>query len=151
MMAPRWDLIVQDQKDRPVLAVEIKRKIDASPEWAAQLRHDMLAHGIIPDTPYLLMVFPDRFYLWKSGGSIQDETKPTLSIDARPILGPYFDRAGVLPDQISRASLEIIIAAWLNTVLLRTADELDASERWLIDSGVYDALVGGKIEYEVMA
>jgi len=150
-MATRWDMVVRDRNDRPVLAVEVKRKLDASPQWAAEYRRNLLAHGIAPEAPYLLMAFPDQLYLWNNNDSDPGETQPTLAIDALPIFGPYYERAGVSADRLSETSLEIIAETWLNTVLFREPDHLDTSERWLVDSGVYDALVGGKIEYEVAA
>ncbi len=60
----RWDLSVGNRDGQLVLVVEVKSKTDASPEWAARLRHNILAHGTFPEAPYFLIVFPDRFYLW---------------------------------------------------------------------------------------
>ncbi|MEQ9481150.1 hypothetical protein [Coleofasciculus sp. F4-SAH-05] len=37
-----------------------------SPDWAAQFRRNILAHGTFYKAPYFLMVFLDRFYLWTS-------------------------------------------------------------------------------------
>ncbi len=72
-------------------------------------------------------------------------------IDASPILQPYFQRAGVTNDQISRQSLELIVASWLGEIIHseKPPEGLDDSQRWLIDSGLYAALAGGKFQHEV--
>lgn len=149
-MSTRWDLTAYNRDNQLVLVVEVKSKLDATPQWAAQLRRNILAHGTFPDAPYFLMVFPDRFYLWKNPGSNHEPIEPTYVIDARPILQPYFEQAGVTADRVSGQSLELIVALWLNEVMHKTPDELDASKQWLIDSGLYDAVAGGSLDREVV-
>ena len=133
-----------------VLVAEVKSKLDAAPKWAAQLRRNILAHGTFPNAPYFLMGFPDRFYLWKNTGSNHELLEPTYVIDARPILQPYFEQSGVTADQVSGQSLELIVASWLGEVMQKTPDELDASQQWLIDSGLYNTVAGGSLDYDVV-
>ncbi|MGF1575333.1 MAG: hypothetical protein ACFCU9_05215 [Cyanophyceae cyanobacterium] len=149
----RWDLSVDNRNGQLTLVVEVKRKTNVSPEWAAKLRRNILAHGTFPKAPYFLMVFPDRFYLWSNAEAYQDQSEPTYTIDASPILRPYFERAGVDADQISGASLELIVASWLGEIIHsnQLPENIDASQQWLIESGLYAALVGGKLENEAAA
>jgi len=148
-----WDLSVDNRKGELALVVEVKRKIDASPEWAARLRRNILAHGTLPEAPYFLMVFPDKFYLWTDAEANLDRSEPTYTIDARPILEPYFKQAGVKADHISRQSLELIILSWLGQIIHsdKLPENIEDSQRWLIDSGLYSALAGGKFEDEAAA
>jgi hypothetical protein len=67
-----WDLSVDNRSGQLALVVEVKSKINASPEWAARFRQNILAHGTFPKAPYYLMVFPDRFYLW-AGDEVHSE------------------------------------------------------------------------------
>ena len=149
-MSIKWDLTAYNRDSQLVLVVEVKSKLDTSPTWAAQLRRNILAHGTFPNAPYFLMAFPDRFYLWKNTGSNHEPLEPTYVIDARPILQPYFEQSGVTADQVSGQSLELIVASWLSEVIHKTPDELDASQQWLIDSGLYDAVAGGSLDREVV-
>ena len=149
-MITGWDVAAYDQDHHLVLAVEVKSKLHVSPEWAARLRRNILAHGAFPNPPYFLMVFPDRFYLWTNPGKNSKPGKPTRSIDARPILRPYFKQSGVTADHVSEASLELITAAWLNDLIHRKPNEIDASQRWLLDSGLYDAVAGGSLQHQVL-
>lgn len=148
-----WDLSVDNRNGQLALVVEVKRKTNVSPEWAAKLRRNILAHGTFPKAPYFLMVFPDKFYLWSDAEADQDQSEPTYTIDASPILQPYFERAGVTADQISGDSLELIITSWLGEIIYsdQLPENIDASQQWLIESGLYAALVGGKFEHEAAA
>jgi hypothetical protein len=148
-----WDLSVDNRSGQLALVVVVKSKINASPEWASRFRQNILAHGTFTEAPYYLMVFPDRFYLWAGAAVHLDQSEPTYTIDARPILQPYFEQAGVTADQISGQSLELIAASWLGEIIHseKSTEELDKSQRWLIDSGLYAALSGGKFEHKAAA
>ncbi|HEY9619378.1 MAG TPA: hypothetical protein V6C78_03370 [Crinalium sp.] len=148
-----WDLSVDNRDGQLALVVEVKRKTNVSPEWAAKLRRNIFAHGTFPKAPYFLMVFPDRFYLWANAEAYQEQSEPTYSIDASPILQPYFERAGVISGQISGDSLELIVTSWLGEIIHsnQLPENIDDSQQWLIDSGLYAALVGGKFEHEAAA
>lgn len=150
-MSSKWDLTAYDQDNQLVLVVEVKSKLDAPPDWAARLRRNILAHGTFPNAPYFLMVFPDRFYLWKDIASNHEPTAPTYVIDARPILQPYFEQTGLTVDQVSGQSLELIVASWLGELIHKAPDELDSSQQWLIDSGLYEAVAGGSLDHKVLA
>ena len=149
-MSIKWDLTAYNRDSQLVLVAEVKSKLAATPQGAAQLCRNILAHGTFPNAPYFLMVFPDRFYLWKNTGSNHELLEPTYVIDARPILQPYFEQSGVTADQISGQSLELLVASWLSEVMQKTPDEVDASQLWLMDSGSYDAVAGESLDYEVV-
>jgi hypothetical protein len=148
-----WDLSVDNRNGQLALVVEVKRKTNVSPEWAAKLRRNILAHGTFPKAPYFLMVFPDKFYLWSNAEADLEQSEPTYTIDASPILQPYFERAGVTSDQISGNSLELIVSSWLGEIIHseQLPESMDASQQWLIESGLYAALAGGKFEHEAAA
>ncbi|PSB18730.1 hypothetical protein C7B65_14520 [Phormidesmis priestleyi ULC007] len=142
-----WDLSVHSRNGQLVLVVEVKSKLNTSPEWAARLRRNILAHGTFPKAPYFLMTFPDRFYLWTDAHLQLDQVPPTYTIDASPILQPYFEQVGITPEQISGQSFELIISSWLREIIYgeKPTETIEQSQGWLIDSGLYDALTGGKV------
>ncbi|MCU0568955.1 MAG: hypothetical protein MUF49_20445 [Oculatellaceae cyanobacterium Prado106] len=94
------------------------------------------------------MAFPDRFHLWSNVKTDQNQDKPAYSLDALSILQPYFDRSGVTADQISRESLELIVASWLSEIMHseKLPAHIATTQPWLIESGLYEALAGGKLE-----
>jgi hypothetical protein len=151
-MSPRWDVAVYDRDNKLVLVVEIKKKLGASPEWAARLRRNIFAHGSFPNAPYFLMAFPDRFYLWSDPDTLDLNTAPSYAIDPRPILQPYLEPSNLVLDQISGSSLELIVTSWLSRLIHSGAssDELDSTQRWLTDSGLYAAIEQGSLGHEVL-
>ena len=137
-----------------VLVIQVKGKLNASAQWASQLRSNILAHGIYPKAPYFLMVFPDKFYLWTNEDAQLDISEPTYVVDARPILKPYLDKAGITPGQkISSQSLVLLVASWLSKIIYSDLPlgEMDESERSLVDSGLYAAIAGGSFGREAAA
>ncbi|MCX6044566.1 MAG: hypothetical protein NT075_05590 [Chloroflexi bacterium] len=151
-MSTRLDLAAYNRNDQLTLVVEVKKKQDASPTWVAQLRRNLLIYDTFPNTPFFLLALPDRFYLWKNNNGKQSEASvPDYVIDAEPVFKPYLEQTGINIDQISSQSLELILTSWLNDLIHKRPDELDNSEHWLIDSGLYDALAGGRLAYEIMA
>lgn len=145
-----WDLASYDRANQLVLVVEVKSQLNTSPEWAARLRRNILAHSTFPNAPYFLMVFPDRFYLWKDTDLTDEPIAPTYVTDAGPVFQPYFAQSGIAAHQISGSSFELIVASWLNTIIHMTPDQLDAPQQWLIESGLYSAVFGGSLGQQVL-
>lgn len=151
-MSVRWDIVVYDRDNHLVLVVEVKNKLNASAEWAAKLRHNIFAHSEFPNAPYFLMAFPDRFYLWTDQGTHPQNTAPSYTIDARPILQPYVEQSNLMLDQISGSSLDLIVASWLSRLMYSgtSPDELDPTQQWLVESGLYAAVANGRMGHEVL-
>ncbi len=146
-----WDFLVQDHHGQIILAVEVKSNLHTSPEWAAKFRQNIFAHGIFPEAPFFLMVFPNQLYLWINAPTQKDPVLPNYIIDASPIFQPYFDRAGITSARISGQNLELIVSSWLGEIIYgeSTTTIMDESQQWLFNSGLYDALHGGKIDKTV--
>ena len=100
-MNAQWDIEVYDRDAQLVLAAEVKSKTNASPEWAIQLRRNILAHGIYPNPPYFLMAFPDKFFLWSKAASEMQNDEPDYVVDARPILQPYLRRVQIESETVT--------------------------------------------------
>jgi hypothetical protein len=148
-----WDLLVDNRDGQLALVIEVKSKTNVPLEWVIRFRQNILEHGTVARSPYFLMAFPDKFYLWTEAEAHLDQAKPAYVVDASPILEPYLKRAGLTADKISGQSLEIIISSWLGTIIHyeQLPENLDGSQELLIDSGLYAALAGGRFEYEAVA
>jgi hypothetical protein len=99
--------------------------------------------------PFFLMAFPDRFYLWTEPEVYSSQTEPTYIIDAIPVLKPYFERAGIIPEKIRGDSFELLVASWLSDLINteKLPEEFNESQRWLIDSELYMAISGENLKY----
>lgn len=153
MLVDRYDILVHDRNKNPVLIVEVKKKFNASAQWAAQLRRNIAAHGLLPNTKFFLLAMPDQFYLWKAAAPNELNHHPDYSLDPRPFLTPYTEPAGVTLEEISTQSFELIITSWLIEVMNATKADMQANEaqRWLVDFGLYEAIAGGYLAQEVFA
>jgi hypothetical protein len=150
-----WDLLVENREGQPTLIVEVKQKLDTSSEWAAKFYRNILAHnsGILPRAPYFLMAFPDRFYLWVNNTETHPElVEPNYTIDAEPILRPYLKGMGRTAGEMGKQSLELMILSWLGQMSYSPKPtESDGSQNWLVDSGLYQQLVGESPDREAVA
>jgi hypothetical protein len=154
MLAQRdryWDIAVYGPDNQLALAVEVKSIPNRSPEWAARFRRNLLAHQHVPNAPYFMFVLPDRIYLWVDSDIDEGTVEPTYDIDAQPILHDYFAQTGFQAEQLGSQSLELIVASWLSQLIHQDVDELDDSLTWLVESGLYEAIAGGFVEYGVLA
>jgi len=147
------DIVVYDKNGQLALIAEVKNKQGTSKEWAAKLRRNMYAHNFMPNAPFFLLALPDRFYLWKTPTNTGEEIEPTHQIDPTSFLQPYFEKAGVSPGTVTGKSFELIVGSWLNQILRASNPEdiQNHGQDWLLDSGLFEALAGGHLEFETAA
>lgn len=145
------DILAFDRFGQVALIGEIKNKRGTSAEWAAKMRRNMFAHGLLPNAPFFLLALPDVFYLWKNTGINLDVIAPTQKIDPQPFLQPYYENSGISPDNLTGRSFEFIVTSWLNQALRAKSqqDLFSKNQDWLVSSGLFDKLAGGRLELEV--
>lgn len=142
-------------KDRDLqLLVEIKNKRGASKMWAAKMRRNMYAHGLLPAARFFLLALPDKFYLWKDIGLSTDLIEPNYEINPEPFLKPYYPKTYTSKLEsshyyISSEGFELIVSAWLHQILtVQSVDFIPPTMDWLVSSGLFDAIHHGEIKLE---
>jgi hypothetical protein len=150
MMMAIADLVGYDKEGNLALIVEVKARTNTSSDWAAKLRQNILADGLIPFSRYFMILLPDKLYLWKNIDRNSELSEPTFEIDSKPFFSPYFKKAHVNPEEIGADSFELIASSWVNQlVILGITEELPSEERKsLVDSGLLATLKGGRIATE---
>lgn len=149
-MSPIADIVAYNPAGQLALVVEVKGRTDRSRSWAMQMRRNLMAHGAVPNSQFLLLALPDRLYLWKDAGNSTEPIEPTYELDATPFFQPYFTSAGYSPEQLTAQSFELIVASWLNE-LIRAGVPASAPEeqrRVLQESGLIEAIRGGSVAVE---
>lgn len=149
-MSRQADIAVYAPNGRILLVAEVKTKLGASAEWAAQMRQNLLMHAAIPNAPFFLLAFPDRFYLWKDGKLDAAPILPDYDIETVDLLASYIDRLGIPLATLSEPSLEMLVTAWLHDLVHVDFLQRDA-HAWLFDSGLYEALKYGSVATEAIA
>ena len=76
---------------------------------------------------------------------------PNYTIDAVPILRPYLDKSGLTVRDLSGQGLEILLAAWIISLTNRERSSSPGQPDWLINSGLQEALTGGRLAQGVSA
>lgn len=143
------DIAVYSAESQLVLLVEVstKNKIGLSSEWAAKMRSNIFAHGLLPKTPYFLLAFPERFYLWKDANISSDIIMPNYDIDATLFLQHYYDKANISPETIGKQSVEVIVCSWLHEIMILDdlPEMIKQNQKWLIESGLFNAIKRGRV------
>jgi hypothetical protein len=117
-------------------------------EWAIRKRRNLLLHGGIPSSPYLLLaMIPYTFYLWKEDGEIDPDRAPDFEVEIRQVLQPYVARLTPPPYRVNERQMGEAIAAWLKDVAA-AEPSADVSLSWLYESGLYEALKDSSVEME---
>ena len=144
------DILAFDKFGQAALIAEIKNKRGTSTEWAAKMRRNMFAHGLLPNAPFFLLALPDNFYLWENTSRNLEVIEPTQKVDPHPFLQPYYESFGILPDNLTGRSFEFIVTSWLNQVLgAKSPQDLRGKNQdWVVNSGLFDKLAGGRLEVE---
>ncbi len=138
------DIVVYSVDKTPQLVIEIKTKKGASPEWATKLRRNLIVHGVIPASPFFLLILPDHLYLWKDSSSME-VLLPDYVIDASPILTPFLKATNLSLNTISGEGLELVVDFWLNELIDSELPDDKTGFDWLYASGLYEAIKNGSV------
>jgi hypothetical protein len=144
------DITVYSPDHQLQLVVEVKGKSGATGEWAAQMRRNLLAHSVVPRSPFFILALPDRLYLWKNGAESAQSRPADFVVDSTPIVAPYLGDTEIAAEQLSGRDLELIIKSWLSQLTISKISEgvVAPHEKWLLESGLYQAIKDGSVETE---
>lgn len=134
------DFIAYDRDGRVLLLAEAKSRHGTSESWAAGLRRNMLSHGLLPDSKYFLIATPENLYLWRHEKSDATTAPPEVTVDAKKVLEPYFQKLQQEPSKIGPEAFEHLVLAWLKDIaksdpvgLDRHTIQKDVSSQWLAE------------------
>ena len=134
------DFLVYDRSGQLVAAVEAKRRLGTTEQWAAEFRAGVLEQTPLEDIPFFVLVVPDVIYIWTS--TAPAIAPPGLKIDARIVFAPYYERIEVDAAHIHPMAFETLVWWWLRDLTMgsdRTGDpRLEAA-------GFVSALAGGRL------
>ena len=140
------DIAVYSPDDRLKLIVEVKSYRNATDEWAAKLRRNLLADGFIPASEFFLLVLPEYSYLWRSCESL-DAVPADYKFSTKDVLQLRGDTAN--PDKLSSFGLELLTSSWLNALAVSQVSRGEVPELdWIFDSGLYDSIKDGSVKVE---
>jgi hypothetical protein len=126
--------------------VEVKARRGKDHAWAARLHRNMRA-DLGNWNGFFLLITPQHTYLWR-GHASADGSEPEA--DA------VIDTSDLLPQDVSGEALsdgqalELLVSAWLSSLLATDSvgDVPEPAHRFLQETGLFDALRGGALEFE---
>lgn len=144
----RADVAVFDKSGNLQLVVEAKyiESDQDTPTRAVQIRRNLLAHSGIPDSPFFLIVFPDRFYLWKKGLPDTYDRQADYSVDTEVLFKSFADEWRESLDYISAIEFERLVSEWIKD--LSNSNDTSKIPDWARASGLYDAIKNGSVVTE---
>jgi hypothetical protein len=142
------DIIAYSPDGRVVLLAEAKSRHNTSDEWAAKLRRNMLAHGVLPPSEYFLIATPERMYGWRQAEFSANEALPHFTVNAREALERYFAKLDQGPKNVGPEAFELMILAWLTEIAEsgEYQSRMNPSLRSLSDSGLISSLSRARIQ-----
>jgi hypothetical protein len=149
-MSSQPDITLRNQRGEPLIIFDIRAKHHTTPQWAAELRRNLLAHDEFPSTQYFMIVTPDRLYLWRGLKPETEAVLPDFVVDSRPLFLPYLQKTSVDLDRISRFVFEMLVISWLSDLVYarRETEGMEPDQAWLMDSGFLDATRDGTLFYD---
>ena len=144
------DMAIYDKTGQLALVVEAKNKLHTSSSWAAKMRRNMLAHGLMPNPRFFLLALPDRFYLWKNDGVVSEITPPNYEVDPRPFLQTYYNWPERSLISLTGESFELVVSSWLSKLLQTDVLPLELQKQdWLVESGLFETIKLGHLADQV--
>lgn len=143
------DIAVYSEDGKLQLVVEVKNKLEATVDWAAVMRRNLIAHVSLPTAPFFLLALPDHFYLWKNAGSLNRAVPPDYDVDPTPLLSAYVNGASSSLRSLSGNGLALAVSAWLTNLVNATSKQVTSPhQKWLHDSGLYSAIRSGTVRLQ---
>ncbi|HEX8394979.1 MAG TPA: hypothetical protein VF665_21715 [Longimicrobium sp.] len=130
------DFVVRSPNGQILLAVEVKNRPHASPQWAAELRRNLIVNGVLPRAPYFLLALPDRFLLWKQRYGAE-AVPPDYQADAEQVLRPFTDSLRRPLSSLSSDGFNMLVGLWLDDLVHKLPEH---QANWLAASGLGDRL-----------
>jgi hypothetical protein len=146
----RADIVVQDADVNDLALVEVKNRQGLSPDIAATLGRNLIAHGLANrGSRFLFLVSQDSGYLWdqKSLPGV-DVPLPTVEFPMAPVVEHYLPSlSGAV--RLSESQLELAVIQWFWELANDVEDRPRAPEASLSKTDFLRLVRGGRIDTEV--
>jgi hypothetical protein len=150
-LSPRPDITIFNPEGKIKLIAEVKKisltEKSEQRQRATEIRRNLLAHSAIPNTPFLLIAFPDNFYLWKQEIPNIDNKRADYHFNAKNTIKNYAKKYHIFPQEMSPQQFKLLVSDWLKDLVNSQGSE--KSLEWATTSGLYDAIKDGSVAMEV--
>ena len=149
LMRPQTDIAIYSPDNHLVLVVEVKGGKQSKSDAAAQLRRNLLVHGLLPISPYFLLAYQTNLFLWRSGSELL--APPQFTAPAKPVLQDYLRSAAGGESLVGEESLQLALVSWLSDLAsdVRSPQPSSEADEMIVQSGLYDLIKHGEVKSEI--
>ena len=134
------DITIRKRDGRPIAIVEVKNKRVLTEADATFLRRGFLAHGLMEDIPYFLVLSQDVGYLWHQDAPATGSDVDTFTRFSMDAVLRRFTSDANRETRLYGAQLELVVWQWLTEIAGNGLNADQEPERQLRSSGFLDAL-----------
>jgi hypothetical protein len=131
--------IVVTGPDGVIALVEIKNQPSLTRPGAVAVRRNLLTHGLLRPTEFLLIVSQDFAYVWRPGLTSDLDTEPLYEFSMREVLARHFGDS-VLNSRLRPEELRTLVFHWLSVLAWSGAEATDSTEASLQRIGFVEAI-----------
>lgn len=133
------DLVLRSPASGDIVLVELKNRRELTPEVAAALRRNMIAHGAYQRVPYFMIVSQDIGYVWAPDDDPSTEATTGTRFNMGEVIPHYYSAFD--PDvRLREAELILIVEQWLDDLIHRNLSDVPDPGNTLRRSGLLAAL-----------
>jgi hypothetical protein len=147
------DVIILGRDNSLQLIVEAKNRLNTPAQWAIEYRRNLFKYDAIEDSPFFMVAFPDKIFLWKNSRHTNPLAHPDYEVDATKMLSAYVGGDTERLHRLANPIFKFLVDAWLGGVISFGIENREdrADYDWMVESGLYEAIRDGEIEYEAAA
>lgn len=143
------DFAVFDQKVQLAAVAEAKSIPGTNRRWAAEWFHNYSGHQRTPAPPFVLLVTPEKLYVWKRSASSEPWPEPHGVIDAQRVFAFYLDHSNLDTTKLRGPAFELLVGMWLDDLSHGIWQPATPEERRvLVESGLLEAVEDGRVVSE---
>lgn len=143
------DIAVRAPSGNLIAAVEVKNRMELTPDIAPEFRRNIVVHSDLGIAPYFLLVSQDYGYAWRQHAGSNPSDAPDATFSMSSVVARY---AGEQPPstRLRGFQLEIVVYQWLLDVTVGIIAADDQAALALGDIGLIEALQGATVSLESM-
>jgi hypothetical protein len=134
----RYDFAVYDDHGRLSAVLEAKRRFGTSSSSARAWHSTLIENMDQPADATVVLITPEHIYGWRPGAGAAAE--PDWTLDAAPLLAPYFARLKIPVGEVHPHVFEQIVGMWLRDVVQGVLPDVAGA-----GGGLLDVLRGGQV------
>ncbi len=142
------DLIIRSRDGSPICMVEVYNPINLSCEVAIDLRSDMIAHGILANASYFMILSQEKGFLWKESRRKNPNALPALEFPMEDVIKRYWPR--ISKEDRLGSELEFIVFQWLDDLAANRLNTETEPEKSLASYGFLKAINRATVTFGVL-